>query len=176
MSQFHITFPKSLASISSVDSRLTVIDRSKLGSTPHEERADDQAIGALNAIARRLHEMQDSLNTQTHDLSEQVSQAATEIARAVLNDQELVQNRALQFVQIAMEQIQSDVKKTAFVHPTCVETIQAWVDQSDMDQLNVVGDAMVAPGDCRVDCGDTGVTATLDAFLESIHAQSQQPH
>ncbi|MGB7344978.1 MAG: FliH/SctL family protein [Pirellulaceae bacterium] len=179
MSDFHLTFPISLSSVSANGCQFAIVDCASAseGAAPKEcSQADDQAIGALNAIARRLHEMQSAFTSQATQLGDQVSQAATEIARAVLCDDELVQNRALQFVQIALEQIEGSLSKTAFVHPSCVATIQKWIDQSDMESLDVAGDESVAPGDCRIDCGETGVTATLDAFLESMLAQTKVHH
>lgn len=180
MSVIHLTFPSSLTSITAQGCRVEVVDCANGASgdcdSAAEQKVDDQAIGALNAIARRLGEMQETHASERRDLSDQVSQAATEIARAVLNDQELVQQRSLQFVQIAIEQLQATVSKTAYVHPTCVETIQSWIDQSDMELLEVAADDSVEPGDCRIDCGDRGVTATLDALLESMLTQSQNHH
>ena len=181
MSIVHIKFPSPPKRLSSPDANCVDVDCAVLDDSeasngdidPAQPTVDPQVVESLSAIANRLTQLQGALASERQRLGQQVVQAATEVARAVLRDQELVQQRVVQFVQIATEQIDSNHHQTALVHPSCVDAVQSWLDESEAKSLHVIGDDTVSPGDCRIDCGDRGVTATLDAFLAALIDQAQ---
>lgn len=175
MPTLHVAFANPLTNITAADCKIAVRDAAANDATRDESSANtnQQTTEALQAIARQLSNLEIAKSDLMRQTSEQIAQAAAEIARAVLRDPELVQDRAVKFVELGVEQIDSNNDKIAWVHPSCVFTIQQWLEQADIRSLTVAGDDSVDPGDCRIDCGDTGVSATLDAYFDCIRNQSQ---
>jgi flagellar biosynthesis/type III secretory pathway protein FliH len=137
------------------------------------ESASQQALETLEKISRQLADLKGADTQAIHQVGERIHQATIQIAQALLNDSSLLQDRSLKFVQIALEQIESPASKVAYVNPSCLTTIENWIAEANIQSLSVAGDASVLPGDCRMDCGDTGVAATLDAYFDCL---SQQTH
>jgi flagellar biosynthesis/type III secretory pathway protein FliH len=175
MSTIHISFPKALTSITAADCVVAVRDAvaDEAHADQASESANQQALKTLGKIAQCLADLEAADTQLAKQVGERIHQAATQIAQTLLNDATLFQDRSLKFVQIALEQIDSPGAKVAYVHPSCLTTIENWIVQANIPSLSVAQDASVLPGDCRIDCGDTGVAATLDAFFECL---SQQTH
>ncbi len=167
MSKFHLEFASELASVSSPNGRITV-EHSPLESSQPAKNDDANAIAALDLLATRFNELEIQAMTRIDRFEQQLIAMAFDVARAVLCDEEiLIQKRVEQYVRIALDQMRPDIPKIVYVHPKCVAPIKRWIEQSAISTIEVKEDGSISPGDCRIESDETGVSATLDAFLDA---------
>ena len=144
---------------------------------PTEDVADtreshEDAIATLNQIAQQIERIETQVADKIAAFTEHVASTAIEVARTVIHsDQELVERQVRNFVQQAMDSVASMQTKpglTISVNPACVETIHDWAKESDATNIQVNPDESIPPGDCRIESGDQGVSASLDTLLQMI--------
>jgi flagellar biosynthesis/type III secretory pathway protein FliH len=171
MSEFHVAFTINPSSISAPNGRLTIVEAPKVSAAPIKTY-DAEAFAAIDCISAKLTELEDLLERRIDLMKQQISSLAIDVARAVVSDEELlIQKRVQSFVQAAFDQQHPSIPRTISVHPECLAPIQRWLQQGSHSGIEIKEDASILPGDCRIESGETGVAATLDAFLDLVFKQ-----
>ncbi|NNE01509.1 MAG: hypothetical protein HKN47_29710 [Pirellulaceae bacterium] len=149
------------------------VSQHEMAAKPADPQLDVQAAATLQAIATSIHALRSDVDQQLSQIQQSTTAIAIEICRAVLSDgaEELVAKRIEHYLQLALEQMRPDAPKQVSVHPDCADRIASWIADSVDPNIIISTDASIAAGDCRIESGQTGISASLNDFLDSITQQ-----
>lgn len=169
MVKIEIPFKQAPTSIQSHDGNVTTVAAAPRVDQVSQDRTE--AMQALDAMASQLQRLDRIMKTKVEMIGSQVRTIAMELARqALTDDDELVQARVQQFAETLLAESLADGSEQnapakLFAHPNCVVTLQQWCEQSGRNDVNVLSDPALAPGDARVELGSAGLLAALTELL-----------
>lgn len=138
------------------------------------QKTREDALQTLERLGGEIARVEATIERQFEMLRDELTTTAIEIARTVLHsEKELIDDQVREFVKVGIESL-SDASssvsaiKAVCVHPDCVPTVSDWIAESDLKQYEIVPDASVPVGDCRIDAGDTGALVSLESLLSVI--------
>lgn len=129
-------------------------------------------VATAKAIEESVLRIRTTIESQQNQIETFALAFATEFVRTVLGTvDELIQQRLERAVSLALEDVDSELPPKVFVHPSCLQHIQAWLSSNTEFEIEVLPDEALIAGDCRVEFGNEGLLASLDSQLELIQTK-----
>ena len=120
------------------------------------------------ALIKKLAEIDSMINHAIQGLEDRAVSLAVGLARQTLeSDDDLITERVQHFAQVLLKECEDTTLATLFVHPVCIPAIHEALADSSHQHVAIQPDPSLLPGDCRIESGDKGFLASLDALLES---------
>ncbi|MFK7737116.1 MAG: FliH/SctL family protein [Pirellulaceae bacterium] len=161
MSVFQLDFNVALPSVHSDEARVVIQDI--VG--PDEDFQRD-VLNSLTAVQTQVQALETAVAQDLQKIRDSFAAGVVEIARVVLGEDEtLVEKRVQRFLDAAMEAMPSGTVTKVAVNPEHVAVITEALRSTGGEGVDVIGDANVAAGDCRVENSMNGYSATLEAIL-----------
>jgi flagellar biosynthesis/type III secretory pathway protein FliH len=161
MSVFRLDFNAALPSIQSGEARVVIQDVEG----PDEEFQRD-VLNSITAVQSQIEELKTAVARDLQVIRDNYAAAVIELARVVLGeDDALVEKRVKRFLDAAMEAMPIGTVTKVFVNPRHVPVIIDGLQSAGGQGIEVIGDEKVAAGDCRVENGMHGFSATMEAIL-----------
>mgnify|MGYP001794534826 CR=1 FL=1 len=160
-----IPFDQPPSNISASHGRVTQVTRDVDAA---EAQAASDALRAMQSIENELQAIHETMHHACEDAQTRVMSAAIRIAKEALgSENDLIEQQVTHFADVLMQQLQPAPGAVAFVHPSCLQSMQQWKLNQKIPALEIQGDASVAAGDCRIEVNGKGLLASLDAFLDA---------
>lgn len=120
------------------------------------------------ALLKKLGEIDSMINHAIQGLEDRAVSLAVGLARQTLeSDEALITERVQHFAHLLLKECEDTTLATLFVHPVCIPAIHEAIADSSHQHVAIQPDPTLLPGDCRIESGDKGFLASLDALLES---------
>jgi len=129
-----------------------------------------QTVTRLNGVIAALNQSNNLANDAA--LEQEVLQLSLEVARVILHREISVEPEALgTLIKHGLEQLpgSNDVMRSVRLHPLDAKVIRDLLN--DTNNLEIVDDANLSPGDCVVESASSVVHAGIDNWLQSMASQ-----
>lgn len=171
MKDFKIELPKSLVAVSCEGARITE-QQSRISESERQRQVAAQQ--SLKNMQVQLNAMQDRVEGEMRALRERVADLSSHVVKTLVQNDSTLKDAVVQrFADVLCSALEPSLPDRIHVHPDCLKAIRSWAEASS-NALQIVPDAAIAPGDCIVECGDRGLAANLDSFLQSALAAENQ--
>ena len=133
------------------------------------QRTRGEALETLASVSSQLSAIDKRLSEQFSLFQDQLIGLSANVAQQVLqSDDELIERRLRQYVELGMECSPNVSVTSIAVHPSCVDYLSEWTKESELSSIRVVPDASISRGDCRLEHEDQGFWLSLESQLQSI--------
>ncbi len=164
MSVFRLKFEHDLNSINVLEGRITI---------EHAPTLDpSKALETLSSINDQIKVAHQRLENHMQAVEKVIYETAIQIAvTAMGEDEDAIRIRLERFAQVATEALRPRLPTLIAVHPSCLAAIEDWIAHNHAEfKAEIYADENLAPGDCRVENGEMGVSATLESMIENVRS------
>lgn len=172
MAVIQVPFGNSLSKISTSHGRVV---QSTIQAEPVvDEAATIAAKQMMDAISNRLSSLEQHIQHELSSVQSKIISVATEIAKALGSDQDLIEQRVAHFADVLLKQIQPTKQTVIYVNASCIHSVTRLLSESDRTQILIQADSTIEPGDCRIETDGKGFLASLDSYLDAA-AKKKNP-
>ncbi|MCD0459816.1 FliH/SctL family protein [Roseiconus lacunae] len=169
MAVIQIPFPNNLANVSTSHGRVTQ------QTTTSVDNGKAELAEAINAVTAAIETIREDRQQQFATMTNKLIATACQIAREALGEEnELLDKRVKHFTETLLGELQESKDATIFVHPSVIKSLAENDLIAQNDAVEIVPDATVAAGDCRVEIDGKGLLASLDAYLDAASLRLRQ--
>ena len=131
-----------------------------------------EAVAALRQTINKMDHIENEIQQRLDKIEGKIVDVAANIAEGVLNeDRDLIDERVQRFLELSMQQMLPLKVRSVYLHPSCHSAVESWLEKTSESSIEIFEDASILPGDCRVECDETGIVARLDNYLQAATAE-----